>query len=81
MVPLRILVVDDCRDNADTLLALLRLWGYEGIAAYDGANALDLARRHRPDVALLDVAMPCVPLRVVCSWGAPSPAAMASLIA
>jgi CheY-like chemotaxis protein len=58
MAPLRILVVDDCHDTADTMLALLRLWGYEGIAAYDGANAFDLARRHRPDLALLDVAMP-----------------------
>jgi CheY-like chemotaxis protein len=52
------LVVDDCHDTADTMLMLLRLWGHEGVAAYDGANALDLARRHRPEVALLDVALP-----------------------
>jgi CheY-like chemotaxis protein len=58
MAPLRILVVDDCHDTADTMLMLLRLWGHEGVAAYDGANALDLARCHRPEVALLDVAMP-----------------------
>jgi CheY-like chemotaxis protein len=58
MAPLRILVVDDCPDTADTMLILLRLWGYDGVAAYDGANALDLARQHPPEVALLDVAMP-----------------------
>jgi CheY-like chemotaxis protein len=58
MVPLRILVVDDCRDTADSVLALLRLWGYEGSAAYDGPGALELTRQQRADVALLDVSIP-----------------------
>jgi hypothetical protein len=33
---LRVLVVDDCRDTVDTTIVLLRRWGYEGAAAYDG---------------------------------------------
>jgi CheY-like chemotaxis protein len=57
---LRVLVADDCRDTVETTMMLLRLWGHEGTAAYDGPAALDLARRHRPDLALVDVAMPRV---------------------
>src|SRR6516162_5388422 len=57
---LRILVADDCRDTVDTTMMLLRLWGHEGTAAYDGPTALDQARRHRPDMALVDVAIPRV---------------------
>jgi CheY-like chemotaxis protein len=57
---LRVLVADDCRDTVDTTLLLLRRWGHEGSAAYDGPTALALARRHRPDLALVDVAIPRV---------------------
>ena len=56
--PVRVLVVDDCRDTTDSLAILLRLWGYEPITANDGAAALDLARTYQPAVALLDVKLP-----------------------
>jgi CheY-like chemotaxis protein len=55
---LRVLVVDDNRDAADTLRILLQLWGHEVQVAYDGQAALDLARTFGPQVALLDVQMP-----------------------
>jgi CheY-like chemotaxis protein len=55
---LRILVVDDSRDAADSLALLLRLWGFEPAVAYDGPSALALARAEAPAAALLDIAMP-----------------------
>jgi DNA-binding response OmpR family regulator len=55
---LRVLVVDDNRDAADTLALLLRLWGHEVRVAYDGASGLAAALEFRPDAAVLDVAMP-----------------------
>jgi CheY-like chemotaxis protein len=55
---LRILVLDDHCDSADCLAQLLSLWGHQPCVAYNGPAALELARVHRPDVALLDIAVP-----------------------
>jgi CheY-like chemotaxis protein len=55
---LRVLVVDDSRDNVDSMALFLRLRGYEVHRAYDGPSALALAQEHRPEAVLLDVAMP-----------------------
>ncbi len=55
---MRILVVDDNRDAADALVLLLRLWGNEARAAYDGPSALHTADAFRPQVALLDLGLP-----------------------
>jgi CheY-like chemotaxis protein len=55
---LRVLVVEDNRDAADSLALLLRIWGHEAHVAYDGAAALEVARDQRPDVILVDLAMP-----------------------
>jgi two-component system CheB/CheR fusion protein len=57
-VPMKVLVVDDNRDAADSLSLLLGLEGHEARTAYSGAAALDLAREQRPDVILLDLGMP-----------------------
>ncbi len=54
----RILVVDDNRDAADTLTAILRLLGNEVECAYSGADALKLAAHFLPAIVLLDLAMP-----------------------
>jgi PAS domain S-box-containing protein len=54
----RILVVDDNHDSADSLSAFLRLTGNDVYNAYDGVEALDAAEQHRPDVVLLDIGMP-----------------------
>ncbi|MFM0734431.1 PAS domain S-box protein [Paraburkholderia sediminicola] len=56
--PLRILLVDDNRDSADSLAMLLQLKGHEVRIAYDGAQALEAAPRLAPHVALIDLAMP-----------------------
>jgi CheY-like chemotaxis protein len=54
----RILVVDDNVDAAEALGELLRDYGHEVATAHDGAQALDHARLHRPEVVLLDIGMP-----------------------
>jgi CheY-like chemotaxis protein len=53
-----ILVVDDLVDAADTTVELLSIWGYEAIACYSGASALESALLRRPSVVILDLAMP-----------------------
>ncbi len=55
---LRVLVVDDEQDTTDGLVRLVRRWGHTARMAYDGFNALRVAADQRPDVVLLDIAMP-----------------------
>ncbi len=55
---LRVLVVDDNRDAADSLCTLLKIWGFDNRVAYDGIEGLEVARNYRPDCLLLDISMP-----------------------
>jgi len=55
---LRILVVDDNRDAADSLAMLLRTTGNDIRTAYDGLEAVQVASEFRPDVVLLDIGLP-----------------------
>jgi PAS domain S-box-containing protein len=55
---LRILIVDDNRDGADSLAMMLRLLGNDTRTAYDGEQALVLAAEYQPDVILLDLGLP-----------------------
>jgi len=55
---LRVLVVDDHADGATSMCRLLRVLGYDARQACDGLAGLDAAADFRPDVALLDIAMP-----------------------
>jgi CheY-like chemotaxis protein len=52
-----VLVVDDDRVLADTLADILRKHGYRPVALYSGEEAVELARRFRPDVLLSDIRM------------------------
>ena len=54
----RVLVVDDSRDGADSLRALLELLGAEVRVAYDGPAALETCHTYQPEVVLLDIGMP-----------------------
>ena len=55
---LRLLVVDDNRDAADSLAVLLRLQGHEVRVVHDGPAALEVAPSYRPDAVFLDLGMP-----------------------
>jgi CheY-like chemotaxis protein len=54
----RILVIDDNEDAAESLTTLLDLLGADVQVAFDGDAALQLLRRHRPSVVLVDIGMP-----------------------
>ncbi len=56
--PLRILIVEDNRDAADSLRMLLQLSGHEVTAAYTGPEGVEKARSWRPDVVLCDIGLP-----------------------
>lgn len=55
---LRILLVEDDRDFQRVFQMLLELDGHEVEVANDGLHALDLLKLQKPDVAIVDVAMP-----------------------
>lgn len=54
----KILVVDDKHYVRQLLVTALGLKGYQVLAAGDGWEGLEVARRERPDLILLDVVMP-----------------------
>ena len=62
----RILIADDLRDAADSLARLLQAMGHTVAVAYDGEQALRLARDMRPEIVLLDLGMPKVDGYDVC---------------
>ncbi|MCZ7671172.1 MAG: response regulator [Chloroflexi bacterium] len=53
-----ILVIDDDELVSRTLQRALRLYGYQVMVANSGAEGLQIARRHRPDLFILDIMMP-----------------------
>jgi CheY-like chemotaxis protein len=55
---LRVLVVDDNRDAADSMALLVKLWDHDVQVAYDGTSALESACSFSPDVMLLDIGLP-----------------------
>ncbi len=55
---LRILIVDDNEDAADSLAMLLSHDGHETRVAYSGRHALACVETFSPDVALLDIGLP-----------------------
>jgi CheY-like chemotaxis protein len=54
----RILVVDDDPEIVTMLSTRLTKRGYQVTTANDGHQALELAKKHLPDIVLLDVMMP-----------------------
>jgi CheY-like chemotaxis protein len=55
---LRVLVVEDNRDAADSLRILLELLGYDVAVAYTGPEGLAAAKRDQPDVVVCDIGLP-----------------------
>ncbi len=62
----KVLIADDNVDAALALALLLQSIGYEVHTAHDGREALEAARRLKPDAILLDIAMPIISGDEVC---------------
>ncbi len=53
-----ILIVEDNAQNRLLMVDILKVRGYEVLEAHDGAEGIELARKHKPDLILLDMQMP-----------------------
>lgn len=56
--PLKVLVVDDNVESAQTLGWMIETLGHEPFVAYNGTTALEAAKSFLPHVVLLDIGMP-----------------------
>ncbi len=54
----KVLIVDDERDIVKVLMIRLRGAGYEVVTAFDGAQAIFVAHKEKPDLIILDIRMP-----------------------
>src|SRR5437867_2697575 len=54
----RILVIEDAPDMRRNLVTILRLEGFEPLAAENGLQGVEMAKRELPDLVLCDVMMP-----------------------
>ena len=64
----RVLVVDDVAANVKLLEARLSAEYFDVITAMNGIEALDLARKHKPDLILMDIQLPEVSGLEVTKW-------------
>jgi PAS domain S-box-containing protein len=55
---LRVLVVEDNRDAADSLRMLLEAYGYQVEVAYTGPDGVRAAEENRPEVVICDIGLP-----------------------
>jgi signal transduction histidine kinase len=55
---LRVLVVDDSVDSAESMAIILEMSGHDVRKAHNGPDALRAAADYRPDVVLMDIGMP-----------------------
>ncbi len=55
---LRVLVVDDNVDSAESLSQVMQILGYPVAVAHDGVEAAETAAEWRPSVVLMDIGMP-----------------------
>lgn len=54
----RVLIVEDNLDSVHSMATLIKMMGHEVQFAINGFAALDVARRFRPEIILLDIALP-----------------------
>jgi two-component system cell cycle response regulator DivK len=57
-MPKTILIVEDNELNMKLFCDLLEAHGYATVQTNEGANVLDLMRKHRPDLVLMDIQLP-----------------------
>nr|PZN86778.1 MAG: two-component system response regulator [Pseudomonadota bacterium] len=56
----KILLVEDNEANRDMLSRRLIRKGYEVVMAEDGAQAVEMASREKPDIVLMDMSLPVI---------------------
>jgi PAS domain S-box-containing protein len=56
--PMKLLIVDDNRDGAESMAMLQELLGHQTRLAHTGPDALAIAQEFLPDVILLDIGLP-----------------------
>jgi signal transduction histidine kinase/ActR/RegA family two-component response regulator len=56
--PMRVLVVDDNEDAANSMADMLRLMGHHAEVAYSGLMAMHMAEDVEPDLVMLDIGLP-----------------------
>lgn len=56
--PMRVLVVDDNEDAANSMADMLRLMGHHAEVAFSGLKAMHMAEDVEPDLVLLDIGLP-----------------------
>jgi DNA-binding response OmpR family regulator len=66
MADAKILVVDDDKKIVELVTLYLKKDGYHVLTAYDGQQAIELARRKQPDLVVLDLMLPQVDGMDVC---------------
>jgi two-component system, chemotaxis family, CheB/CheR fusion protein len=54
----KVLIVDDIADTAEATSELAVSWGHQVAVAHDGPDALEVARKFHPDIALIDIGLP-----------------------
>jgi len=62
------MIVEDNELNMKLFHDLLEAYGYHPIGTRNGIEALDLARKHRPDLILMDIQLPEVSGLEVTKW-------------
>jgi DNA-binding response OmpR family regulator len=66
MANAKILVVDDDTQTVELITLYLKKDGYHVLSAYDGQQAIELARRRQPDLIILDLMLPQIDGLEVC---------------
>jgi two-component system, OmpR family, phosphate regulon response regulator PhoB len=56
----KILIVDDSKEVRQLVITTLDLQNYTVFEALNGVNAVELARKHNPDLIIMDIVMPGV---------------------
>lgn len=62
----KILLIEDSKDLTMAMEGILELEGYEIIIAHDGVKGIEEARRHKPNLILLDLMLPKISGYEVC---------------
>ena len=67
-MPKTVLIVEDNELNMKLFHDLLEAHGYRTVGTRNGIEALELTRRHRPDLILMDIQLPEVSGLEVTKW-------------